>query len=117
MTPIKNILRRPVDSPTRNMMNAFFHPSDQDAFAQSQGYEDAEQMAYYEDMAEGRQSPTRDDVPMMTDREVESLTVQDQTGFIDSLKRAEQHELSKVDSREVYSDEDHINWQDLAGVY
>ena len=42
----------------QNVLNAFFLPEDQDAFAQSQGYEDAAQMCYYEDMKMQRRCAT-----------------------------------------------------------
>ncbi len=37
---------------TQTMLDTFFLPEDQDAFAQSLGWEDAAQMSYYEDMAQ-----------------------------------------------------------------
>lgn len=95
---------------TQQMLDAFFMIEDQDAFARSQGWEDAAQMIYYEDLARQEECQEVDE---------------SHKGFINSLKRAEQHELSKVDSREAYSDEDSacpLNaWYDtsdeLAGVY
>ena len=79
----------------QDMLNAFFLPEDQDAFARSMGYSDAAQMCYYEDMAS--ESPARDEVPPMTDREVD--------------------ELARVSSEEVYSDDGMTAWADMAGVY
>jgi len=35
----------------QDTLDAFFDPQDQDAFARSQGWEDAAQMCYYEDLA------------------------------------------------------------------
>ena len=80
----------------REVFDTFYLPEDADAFARLHGWEDADQMCYYEDMvmqeqAQAAQAP---------------------------------HELEGVDSREVYADEgDHIEWalaihtDDLAGVY
>ena len=82
----------------QNVLDTFFMREDQDAFARSQGWDDAEQMIYYENLAMQEQSKQ------------------------DALL----HELAKVDSREVYTDSEdcprdgdveHTNWQDLAGVY
>jgi hypothetical protein len=86
----------------QNVLNSFFLPEDQDAFARSQGWEDAAQMIYYE-----------------------NLTMQEQ-----SQQDALLHELAKVDSREVYTDSeecpddgDFSEWasavftDDLQGVY
>jgi len=80
---------------TKLMLNAFFLPEDQDAFARAQGWADAEQMCYYENMAS--ESPACDDVPPMTDREVE--------------------DLARVSSEEVYSDDGMTAWADMTGVY
>jgi hypothetical protein len=68
----------------QTVLDTFFHPENQDSFARSLGWEDAEQMIYYEDMA--------------------------------LQEEAQQHELQKMDSREVYSDEQSAldYW---AGVY
>ena len=101
---------------TAEAMSAFFLPEDADAVAQGFGWSDMRQMSYYEDMAakEEAQLP-----PPPTVIHVDAS----QTGFIDSLRRCEVHELAKVDSREVYSDDDQCppddlrDWQDLAGVY
>ena len=79
-------------------LNNFIHPDDQDAFARSQGWEDAAQMCYYEDMVMQEQAQ--------------------------AAQAQAPHELEGVDSREVYADGgDHIEWalaihtDDLAGVY
>jgi len=105
MNSIKNILRRPTDNMTQNMLNAFFLPEDQDAFARSQGWEDAAQMAYYEDMA--RQEDAADEI-------ARSLGYESAQAITDELNRQEAqfasaqdnlfHELAKVDSREVYEE-------------
>lgn len=145
MKPIKNVLRHPVASPTQNMLNAFFLPEDQDAFAQSQGYADAQQMCYYEDRE-------HTEVPPMTDNEVEQMIernacpddiaramgYESAQAITDELNRMEREEaerhaqyvtpppvnllqLAKVDSREVYTDEDCISLHslsnELTGVY
>jgi len=82
-------------------LNNFIHPDDQDAFARSQGWEDAAQMCYYEDLAMAEEDRQREEAA-----------------------QAKLHELDKVDSREVYGDDgDRIEWSmaiycdDLAGVY
>jgi len=68
----------------QNALDMFFLPDDQDAFAKSQGYADAEQMAYYQDM----------------ERENEQLPPPPDSIQVDGLIA----ELSKVDPREVYGD-------------
>lgn len=78
----------------RNVLDTFFLPEDADAFARQQGWQDAEQMAYYEDMALREQAMLPPPPPVI-----------------------EVHELDKVDSREVYGYEAMTDWQDLAGVY
>ena len=40
----------------QDVLDCFFLPEDQDAFAKSQGYSDSDQMCYYEDMAQAEQS-------------------------------------------------------------
>lgn len=60
----------------QNVLDTFFLPEDQDAFARSQGWEDAAQMIYYENLA--MQEASQQDLVL--------------------------HELAKVDSREVYED-------------
>lgn len=86
----------------QNVLDAFFLPEDQDAFAKSQGWEDAAQMVYYENMVMEEQARLG--------------------GSQDELL----HELAKEDAREVYTDSEDcprdgdfemIDWQDLAGVY
>lgn len=68
----------------QNALDMFFLPDDQDAVAQSHGWEDAAQMAYYEDMkSESEQLP-----PPPSEIQVDGLIA----------------ELSKIDSREVYAD-------------
>lgn len=89
----------------QDVLNTFFLPEDQDAFARSQGWEDAAQMCYYENLAMQEQA-----------------RMSEQDGLL--------HELAKVDSREVYTDSedcphdgDFSEWalavykDDLAGVY
>lgn len=68
----------------QNALDMFFLPDDQDVVAQSHGWEDAAQMAYYEDMkSESEQLP-----PPPSEILVDGLIA----------------ELSKIDSREVYAD-------------
>ena len=77
----------------QNVLDTFFLPEDQDAFARSQGWEDAEQMAYYENLAMQEQA-----------RMNEQLPPPPEVIFV--------HELESVDCREVYGDD-----MSLAGVY
>ena len=42
-------------------LNNFIHPDDQDAFARSQGWEDAAQMCYYEDLAMAEEDRQREE--------------------------------------------------------
>lgn len=72
---------------TQTMLDTFFLPEDQDAFAQSLGWEDAAQMAYYEDMAQQEEQNQLPPPPPVI--------------YV--------HELQQQDSREVY--------KDMAGVY
>lgn len=68
----------------QNALDMFFLPDDQDVVAQSHGWEDAAQMAYYEDMkSESEQLP-----PPPAEIQVDGLIA----------------ELAKVDPREVYGD-------------
>lgn len=67
----------------QNVLDSFFMRDDQDSFARSQGWQDAAQMIYYENMA-------------MQEASAQDLVL---------------HELAKVDSREVYNEDD------MAGVY
>ena len=85
-----------------DVLNAFFLPEDQDAFARAQGWEDARQMSYYENIA--------------MQGECEQLPPPPSEILI--------HELQKVDSREVYSEDEACplhQWYDtsaeLEGVY
>ena len=84
----------------QNVLDTFFLPEDQDAFARSQGWEDAAQMVYYENLAMQEQARLG--------------------GSQDELL----HELAKMDSREVYHDDDIVSLypelygeDDMAGVY
>ena len=101
-------------------LNSFYHPDDQDMFARTMGWQDAAQMAYYEDMANAQAAVESEQLPPPP---AEIVIDPSHTVFIDSLKRCEAHELAKVDSREVYTDDDQCppddlrDWQDLAGVY
>ena len=52
----------------QDTLDAFFLTEDQDAFAQSQGYADREQMCYYEDREESA----------MTDREMEAFVAREE---------------------------------------
>lgn len=103
----------------QNVLDAFFAPESQDAFAQSQGYEDAAQMIYYEDMAM--------EVPPMTDREAEELVEREEAiaqeeGKVEYLAPppSEILVLMKEDPREVYTDSEDCppdDFRDWAGVY
>lgn len=61
----------------KNVLDSFFMREDQDAFARSQGWEDAAQMIYYGNLA-------------MQEASAQDLVL---------------HELAKVDSREVYNED------------
>lgn len=93
----------------QDAMNVFFLPEDQDAFARSMGWEDMEQMAYYENLAEQER----------VKREALILSIApsfDMPPIVDP----EIAELAKVDSREVYTDSEDCppdDLRDLAGVY
>lgn len=84
----------------QNALDMFFLPDDQDVVAQSHGWEDAAQMAYYEDMErQNEQLP-----PPPAEIQVDRLIA----------------ELSKVDPREVYADSEHClpdSFRDWSGVY
>ena len=143
--------RKALDEKVRNgykvtmqdALNMFFLPENQDAFAQSLGYQDADQMVYYENMSEEG---------AMTDREVQELiergadsdtiahamgyeSAQELTATLNQLEReeAERHAasgtvqylapppseilvLARQDAREVYPDP-LMDWQDMSGVY
>lgn len=80
----------------QNVLDTFFLRDDQDAYARSQGWEDAAQMVYYENLAMQEQSQQ------------------------DALL----HELAKVDPREIHSEDEACPlalWYDtsdeLVGVY
>ena len=88
----------------QDVLDTFFLHEDQDAFARKEGWGDADQMVYYENLA------AQAEAQMLPPPPAEILL----------------HELSRVDSREVYTDSedcprdgdfDMIDWQDLAGVY
>ena len=96
----------------QDALDAFFLTEDQDAFAQSQGYADREQMCYYEDREESA----------MTDRETEEFVAREEAiareshgviGYIapPPVELMKLHECQNLDSREVYDDTD---W---SGVY
>lgn len=94
----------------QNVLDTFFLRDDQDAFARTQGWEDAEQMCYYENLAMQAES-----------MESEQLPPPPAVIYV--------HELANVDSREVYTDSedcpndgDFSEWASktfdgLAGVY
>lgn len=93
----------------QNVLDAFFLPEDQDGFAQAQGYEDAEQMCYYEDMmgdsddealVAQEEAIAAGRVEYMSPPPIELLTFVPETSPLVTV-----HELAKVDSREVYEDE------------
>ena len=94
----------------QNVLDTFFLRDDQDAFAQSQGYEDAAQMCYYEDM--------NMEAPAMTDREADDLVEREealaQEGTVEYLAPppSEILVLMRQDSREVYQ-EPLTDWQDM----
>lgn len=108
-----------------NVLDSFFLPEDGDAFARSMGWQDREQMAYYEDQTQ--------EVPPMTDNEVEQLVEREEggetvTGTVEYLAPppSEILVLARQDSREIYTDSEDcprdgdfemIDWQDLSGVY
>ena len=92
--------RKALDEKVRNgyrvtfqdALDMFFNPEDQDAFAQSLGWQDKAQMLYYENMV--RQEQSKQDALL--------------------------HELAKVDAREVYTDSEDCrpdDMRDWAGVY
>lgn len=92
----------------QDAMNVFFLPEDQDAFARQQGWQDAAQMFYYENLAMQAQA-----------QESEQLPPPPAEIFVP-------HEMMQVDSREVYTDDESCpldgdflspDWQNLAGVY
>ena len=113
--------RKALDEKVRNgykvtmqdALNMFFLPENQDAFAQSLGYQDAAQMIYYENMNEEG---------AMTDREADELVEREeaiaQQGAVEYLAPppSEILVLMRQDPREVYQ-EPLTDWQDLAGVY
>lgn len=132
-----------------DVLDSFFLPEDGDAFARSMGWQDREQMAYYEDqnqevprmsnegwntfIDEVIQKNRDEEVPPMTDNEVEQLVEREEggetvTGTVEYLAPppSEILVLARQDSREVYTDSEdcppdgdfeHTNWQDLSGVY
>lgn len=55
---------------TRTVLNTFFDPQDQDAFARSLGWQDAAQMIYYEDMVTAEQSRIPHELDKVDPREV-----------------------------------------------
>lgn len=82
----------------QDALDMFFLPEDQDAFAKAQGWEDAAQMAYYENIAAQGESEQLPPPP------AEILL----------------HELAKVDAREVYTDSEDCppdDFRDWSGVY
>ena len=96
----------------QDTLDAFFLRDDQDAFAQSQGYADREQMCYYEDREESA----------MTDREREEFVAREEAIAREShgvvsyiapppVELMKLHECQNVDSREVYDD---VDW---SGVF
>ena len=115
--------RKALDEKVRNgykvtmqdALDMFFHPESQDGFAQSLGYDDKEQMLYYENMS--------DEVPPMTDREAEEFVEREEAlaredGKIEYLAPppSEILVLMRQDPREVYQ-EPLTDWQDMSGVY
>lgn len=130
----------------QDAMNAFFLPEDQDAFARSHGWEDMAQMAHYEDQQEVPrmsneewntfidevvQKNRDEEVPPMTDSEVEALVERESsTAIVDGTVEylapppSEILVLARQDSREVYGEDEACPlraWYDtgdeLAGVY
>ena len=109
--------RKALDEKVRNgykvtmqdALDMFFLPEDQDAFAQSLGYEDADQMVYYENMSEEG---------AMTDREADELVEREeaiaQQGAVEYLAPppSEILVLAPQDAREVYQ-EPLTDWQDM----
>lgn len=109
----------------QNMMNSLFHRDSHNEVAKDMGYMDADQMFYYENMAE--------EIPPMTDREAEEMiereeAINREAGVVEYLAPppSEILVLMRQDSREVYTDSEdcprdgdfeHTNWQDLVGVY
>lgn len=94
----------------QDMLNAFFLPEDQDAFARSQGWQDAEQMCFYENMSK--------EVPPMTDSEVDDMVARNQSADSEVLH------LAHVSCEEAYTDDEACPlalWYDtsaeLEGVY
>lgn len=74
----------------QDVLDTFFLTEDQDAFARSQGWEDAAQMVYYENIA------AQGEAEQLPPPPAEILL----------------HELATVDAREVYEEP-----VDTAGVY
>jgi hypothetical protein len=111
------------ESPSlKTALDVFFMPEDQDAFARSQGWEDAEQMCYYEDHEDGT----------MTDREAEALVEQEEAiraeGQVQYLAPPPSEilylepprELFTVDPREFYEeplDFQCLQCEGVAGVF
>lgn len=82
----------------QDVLDTFFLTEDQDAFAKAQGWEDAAQMVYYENLAQQEEAQQLPPPP------AEILL----------------HELATVDAREVYTDSEDCppdDFRDLAGVY
>jgi hypothetical protein len=82
----------------QDVLDTFFLTEDQDAFARSQGWEDAAQMVYYENIA------TQGESEQLPPPPAEILL----------------HELATVDAREVYTDSEDCPPDDLrdwSGVY
>lgn len=85
-------------SDTKSMLDTFFHPDDQDAFARSLGWDDAAQMIYYENMALSSQQQEEQQLPPLS-----SVT--------------QLHELEKIDSREAFDSDEENELDYWAGVY
>ena len=77
----------------QNALDCFINREDQDAFAQSLGWEDAAQMCYYEDMAEREKQNQLPPPPA----------------------EIHLHELDKVDAREVY--DERLDWRLLPRLW
>lgn len=94
-----------------NVLDTFFLREDQDAFARAQGWEDAAQMCYYENLAMQEEGKSDATARIMGYESADAIT--EELNRMDREAASKQdallHELAKQDSREVY--------EDMAGVY
>jgi hypothetical protein len=102
----------------QDTLDAFFDPQDQDAFARSQGWEDAAQMCYYEDLAMMEQGKSDSIAQIMGYESADSIT--EELNRMESEVASRPHELQQQDAREVY--EEQLDWRllprtDWSGVY